>query len=66
MIPEKYLGIYMLNPVTPIITTMRYALFGVGYFNAFFYFKSWIITAVVFFIGLILFNRIEKSFMDTV
>ena len=33
LIPEKYLGLYMLNPVTPVVTTMRLAFFGTGYFN---------------------------------
>lgn len=66
LIPERYLGVYMLNPVTPIITTMRYAFFGVGYFNIIYYVISLIITILVFLIGLILFNRIERTFMDTV
>lgn len=66
LIPEKYLGLYMLNPVTPIITTMRYAFFGVGYFNLMYYLISVGVTIVVFFIGLIMFNKIERTFMDTV
>ncbi len=66
LIPEKYLGLYMLNPVTPIVTTMRYAFFGVGYFNLMYYLISVAFTVVVFFIGLILFNRIERTFADTV
>ena len=35
MIPERLQGIYMLNPITPVVTTFRYAFFGVGYFNLF-------------------------------
>lgn len=66
LIPEKYIGLYMLNPVTPIVTTMRFAFFGTGYFNMFYYGISLIMTLVIFFIGIILFNRIEKTFMDTV
>lgn len=66
LIPEKYLGLYMLNPVTPIITTMRYAFFGVGYFNLMYYLISVGVTIAVFFIGLIMFNKIERTFMDTV
>lgn len=66
LIPEKYLGIYMLNPVTPIVTTMRLAFFGTGYFNTFYYCISLVVTLIVFFIGIILFNKIEKTFMDTV
>lgn len=66
LIPQKYLGIYMLNPVTPIITTFRYAMFGFGYFNIVYYLIGWAITLIVFFLGLILFSRIERTFMDTV
>ena len=66
LIPEKYLGIYMLNPVTPIITTFRYAMFGFGYFNLAYYLIGWAISLALFFIGLILFSRIERTFMDTI
>lgn len=66
LIPEKYLGMYMLNPVTPIITTFRYSVFGFGYFNLGNYLFSWAISIAVFFIGLILFSRIERTFMDTI
>lgn len=66
LIPEKYLGLYMLNPMTPIVTTMRLAFFGEGYFNLFYYIISLVVTVVIFFIGLVLFNKIEKTFMDTV
>lgn len=66
LIPEKYMSLYMLNPVTPIVTTMRYAFFGVGYFNLTYYLISVVFTIVVFFLGLILFNRIERTFADTV
>lgn len=66
MIPEKYMGLYMLNPVTPIVTTMRYAFFGVGYFHLGWYLLSLAVTIVVFFVGILMFNRIERTFMDTV
>ena len=66
LVPEKWLAVYMLNPVTPIITTFRYAVFGFGYFNLAYYLVSWAISLLVFFIGLILFSRIERTFMDTI
>lgn len=66
MIPEKFKFIYMLNPVTPVITTLRYAVFGVGYFNLVSYLIGWAITLVVFYAGLKAFNKIEKTFMDTI
>lgn len=66
MIPEKYMGLYMLNPVTPIVTTMRLALLGSGYFSWLYYGISLAVTVVVFFLGIVMFNKIERTFMDTV
>lgn len=66
IIPPEYMGIYMLNPVTSIITTFRYAVFGFGYFNIVYYLISWGISLLLFFVGLVLFSRIERTFMDTI
>ncbi len=66
LVPEKWLGLYMLNPFSDILTTFRYALFGTGYFNGIYYLISWIFTFAVFFIGLIMFSKIERTFMDTI
>ena len=66
LVPEKYMCLYLINPVTPILTTFRYAVFGFGYFNPRYYALSWFISIVVFSIGLILFSRIERTFMDTI
>lgn len=66
LVPEKWMSLYMLNPITPIITTFRHAVFGFGYFNLIYYLVSWVISLLVFFIGLILFSRIERTFMDTI
>lgn len=66
LVPKKWLSFYMLNPITPIITTFRYAVFGFGYFDLYYYLISWGISLLVFFVGLILFSRIERTFMDTI
>lgn len=66
LVPKKYMSLYLFNPVTPILTTFRYAIFGFGYFNVLYYAVSWLISIIVFFIGLILFSRIERTFMDTI
>ena len=66
LVPSSWIKFYMLNPVTPIVTTFRYAMFGFGYFNLVYYLISWGISIIVFFIGLILFSRIERTFMDTI
>ena len=66
LIPERFLGLYMLNPVTPVITMFRYAFLGVGVPHLAAYGISWIVTLVVLLLGVMLFNRVEKTFMDTV
>ena len=66
LVPEKYMKLYMLNPVTPVLMTMRYAMFGFGFFDLGQYLYSWVVSIVVFAIGLVLFSRIERTFMDTI
>ncbi|HRN78753.1 MAG TPA: ABC transporter permease [Ferruginibacter sp.] len=54
------------NPLAPIVETFRYAFFNVGSFdlNGLLYSAGCII--VILFIGIVLFNKVEKNFMDTV
>ena len=66
VIPDKFLSLYMLNPVTPIITMFRYAYLGVGEPCMPFYAISFAVTLAVLFIGILMFNRVEKTFLDTV
>ena len=66
LIPEKYIGIYMLNPVTPPLLAFRYGAFGDGYFDLKYYLIGWAMTIAIGLFGLLLFNRIEKNFADTV
>lgn len=66
MIPEKWMGLYMCNPVTPVVMTMRYGFLGVGSFSLRYYLVGWATTLVVLFLGIVLFSRVEKTFMDTV
>lgn len=64
--PELEFVYTCINPLTPIVTTFRYAVFGFGYFNYIPYLVGWGITLFVFFIGLLLFSKTEKNFMDTI
>lgn len=66
IVPEKYKWLILANPVTSIIETFKYAFLGVGEFNWTHLSYSFVFTLVLFFIGLIIFHRVEKSFMDTV
>lgn len=66
LVPGKWMRLYLLNPVTPIVTTFRYALLGFGFFDLTYYVLGWAISLLIFFTGLILFSRIERTFMDTI
>ena len=62
LVPEKYMKIYMLNPMTPIITSFRYIFFGTGYFHAGYYGVGWGSTMILFVLGIVLFNKVERTF----
>ena len=62
----KLYGWYMLNPVTPIVNLFRHAYLGIGSIDWMYYGISWITTIVLLALGVILFSRVEKTFMDTV
>ena len=62
----KYHGLYMLNPVTPIINVFRYGFLGIGQIEWLYYGIGWATTMVLLFLGIVMFNRVEKTFMDTI
>ncbi len=65
-IPEQYRWIMIANPMTPIIETFRFAFLGTGTVSWGMLGYSAIATVVILAIGILLFNRVEKTFMDTV
>lgn len=65
-LPEKFAKIIMLNPVVPIVETFRYAFTGNGTLSITYLLVSMTETIVVLVIGIVIFNRVEKTFMDTV
>ena len=66
IVPEKYRLLVALNPMASIVETFRGAFLGVSTITANHIIVSVAVTIFVFFIGFLLFHRIEKSFMDTV
>lgn len=63
---EKWWNVFMINPVTPMIEMFRYATLGAGTYSPMYWGISWIFTIVIFMIGLVLFNKTEKNFIDTI
>ena len=64
--PERYKTIIALNPITSILEAFRYAFLGHGDFSIIILLRATLITAIVFFSGLVLFHKVEKNFIDTV
>jgi lipopolysaccharide transport system permease protein len=62
----KYGWVVEYNPLAYIIQTGRYMLLDTGNISVWGLIYTTLITVVVFFIGLLAFNRTEKSFIDTV
>lgn len=58
--------VFMVNPVTPAVELIRYAVLGQGTVQWGFYGLSCGLTVVLFLVGVAIFNRVEKTFMDTV
>lgn len=56
----------MLNPVTIPVEIIRYAVVGKGTFLWGYYGLSWLLTLAVALLGIMIFNKVERTFMDTV
>ncbi|NTS43321.1 ABC transporter permease [Flavisolibacter sp. BT320] len=65
-IPPKYLNLILANPITPVVETFRYAFLGVGFFSWKHLGYSFGVTLVILTLGVIIFNRVQKTFSDTV
>ena len=64
--PEKYRFIIELNPLTPIFEAFKYGCLGTGMFTANGLIYSGLFLCVTMFFAVIIFNRMEQKFMDTV
>jgi lipopolysaccharide transport system permease protein len=66
IVPDKFKTLMLLNPITSIIETFKYGFLGSGEFSWYNLLYSTIIIFVLFVFGVLIFNRVEKSFVDTV
>ena len=65
-IPEWLLPYYILNPMVALVESFRFMFFGTSAIQLSQIAISWGVTLVLVFAGVVLFSRIEKTFMDTV
>ena len=69
LIKEKlpsYGWLVQYNPLAYIIETARYMLLNVGHISIWGLGYTFLVTIIVFFVGVLIFNKTEKSFIDTV
>jgi lipopolysaccharide transport system permease protein len=61
-----YSWMIKFNPITGIIETFRYGFLGKGSFSPELLGYCTVVTFIILFIGIIIFNKVEKTFVDTV
>ncbi|HEX8517704.1 MAG TPA: ABC transporter permease [Bacteroidia bacterium] len=66
ILSEKKKMLILANPLSSVVETFRFAFTGSGELHWGYLLYSFIFMIVVMFTGILLFNRVEKSFMDTV
>lgn len=64
--PAKYKWIIALNPMTPIIEAFRYGFLGEGSFTWMTLGTSALVTILLTIFGIVIFNKVERNFIDTV
>jgi len=65
-IPEKYKFWIMLNPLSSIVESFRFSFLGSGSFSWSGLGYSFICMIILLLLGAVIFNKVEKTFMDTV
>jgi lipopolysaccharide transport system permease protein len=65
-IPSWLLSWYEMNPMVAIVESFRYMFFGTSAVRWNQIGISWLITLLILMVGVVLFSRVEKTFMDTV
>ncbi len=63
---EKYMWLIQANPLTALMETFRFGFLGQGTFSWAALFYSGLFTVLILFTGIIIFNKVERSFMDVV
>ncbi len=61
-----YAWLIEYNPMTPLIETFRYGFLGQGTFSWFSFAYTSLITIIILLFGIVIFNKVEKNFVDTV
>lgn len=62
----NYIWVLVANPLTAILETFKYAFTGVGIFEWSYFAYSLCFTIAILLLGIIIFNRVQRNFMDVI
>lgn len=67
MVPQGTLrSLILANPMTPVIETFKYATLGQGYFSWLALGYSFLFMVLLLLVSVVIFNKVQRTFMDTV
>lgn len=64
--PEKYRWLIQLNPITNVVEAFKYSFLGSGYFTVGGLAYSFVCMLLLLLVSVVVFNRVEKTFMDSI
>jgi lipopolysaccharide transport system permease protein len=65
-VPEKWRGLFLLNPLAPLFDGLRWSLLGESHMNSAAFLYSAVVATIVFWLGLLIFHRAEREFADVI
>jgi lipopolysaccharide transport system permease protein len=65
-IQKNWQWLLLINPMTPVIELFRYSFLGVSSIDPAYILYSLVFTVVILIVGVLVFNHVESTFMDTV
>jgi lipopolysaccharide transport system permease protein len=66
LVPERWHWLLSLNPMAGVVELNRYAFLGTGTLDIRIISTGWIVTIVLLVSGVLLFNKVQKTFVDTI
>ena len=63
---RQYMWLILANPLTAVIETFKFGFLGEGTFSWWYLGYSFCFMAVVMLLGMITFNKVQRSFMDVI
>ncbi len=65
-VPEAWKSVYLLNPMAAVVEAFRFGFLGAGSFDVWQSCISFLLSLTILALGFLVFNQVEKTFMDTI